>query len=227
MAANYITAAELASYAYDVDTTEFDAPTLSGVISRASRMVDRLCSVNGFDFALETNERNRAAISSLGELFINVKRRPIWNYNGPTPGVNAIRLVKGRFSVSLQLTDTANNPLYQITYPGNTLRYPSAYLAGAGTLMLGGSAQLMTLKGADVYYEIDYQAGYMTIPDDLKEATTLIVRDILKTRYNPMGAESFGQGSMHVAFGTTGISLLMDQARMILEQGNYVRHTVV
>lgn len=233
--ANYITQAELQSYAPDLDLTVFDVPTVSGIISRASRRVDSICQVKGFDFAAETSERGRAAISAMGELLINVRRRPIYNWeaqNGAIPSVSAVRLVKGQFSVSLQLTSTGTNtsgtPLYQIDQYGTLFHYPSAYLAGTGTLMIGGSAQLMTMKGAEVFYEIDYTGGWQVIPDDIKDATGLIAKDICARRFNVMGVAGFSEGSTHVAFEPTGKSAMMYEAEEILYQGaGYARMSLL
>ena len=228
---NYISAADFQAYAYDVDVSQYNATTLSGILSQASRRVEAICHVTGLDLQTTTNERDRAAISAMGELFINVRRRPIAGWNTNNPAITAIRLVKGQFSVSLQLTNPVTSqgpqtPLYQISYPGNTVHYPSAYLAGTGTLMIGGSAQLMTLKGAEVFYEIDYTGGLQTIPDDVKAATALLARDLLVRRYNPMGAESFHQGSMSVSFGSSGETTMVSEARTLLHDGGYVRMSV-
>lgn len=225
---NYLTQQELQTFAPDLDLSAFTPTTISGVISRASARVNAICQVKGLDLATEICERDRAAISGLGELFINVRRRPIQNWNTSSPSISAIRLTKGQFSVSLQLMNgnPGTAPLYQISHPGNTVHYPSAYLAGTGTLMIGGSAQLMTLKGADVFYEIDYTGGYATIPDDVKEATTLIVRDILSRRYNAQGADTLRQGSMTVHFNNTQKTPFIGTAVDMLYQGGYVRSSV-
>lgn len=215
---NLISAQDLTDYAPDLDLTAFSATTVSGIIARATRMITNYCQVSGFDFTATTAETDAANIASNGDLYISVMRRPIFS-------VSAIRLVKGQFSTTLTITSNGVN-LYQLNNTGNVLIYPNNYLAGTGTLALAGSAQLLTMKGANMLYEIDYIGGYRTIPDEVKEATTLLVRDIVNVRNNPQGAQGFSQGSYSVTYGTKAQSPLEERAFAILDQGDYVRRVL-
>lgn len=216
---NILTTAELAQYAPDLDTTGFSDTTLSGIISQATNRIAKFCNVKGFEQATETDETDRTLISNKGELVIAVRRRPIVS-------VSAISIVRGGFSTNLTLTDSSGNALYQIPTPGNRLHLPNAYLYATGTYLAGGSSQLYTLKGANTFYKITYIGGYAQMPDDLKQACVLYMRDIITKQFNPTGAQSFSQGSYSVNFGAgtaDGDSRLIKEAKDILMQGSFVR----
>jgi len=230
---NLISATEFTQYAPDVDLTLFggaSSPTVSGIISQATASIVNYCNVNGFDYQTETNETDRVAISPMGELFIDFRRRPV-----VPADVSNITLVKGGFQTQLVLTDTNGNFLFQIPYPGNHLNFASSYLAAAGTLILGGSTQLVTMKGADVFYKVTYTGGYSgqtglgsgkPIPPDLKAACVLWVRDILATQFNSTGAFSFGQGSYNENLGPDGESKFIKRAKLLISQGGHRRMTI-
>lgn len=219
-AENLITTDELAEYAPDLDTSQFSTTTLSGMISRASDQIKKYCNVSGFIEASVENERDRARINASGELVISVRRRPLSQGN-----VSAIRLRQVDVLVDLELT-SGSNDIYFVPEGGGYLVYPSNYLISHGT-------GLITLRGSNVFYEIDYTAGYSEIPDDLKEAATLWVRHLVQRKKNPLGAESFSQGSFSLRFGgprgggdENSINKLLAEAKSILNDGDYVRRTI-
>ena len=224
--ANLIDVTDFTTYAPDVDLSMFGSSasqttTLSGIISMASQQIVDYCAVDGFDFQLVTNEIDRAALSPMGELMINFRRRPV-----VTGNVQQIQLVKGGFQTTLNLTDTNNIPLYQIPYSGKFLRFPSSYLASAGTLILGGSTQLVTMRGADVFSQVTYLGGYTQIPMDLKLACILWCRSIMAWQYNNQGANNFTQGSYSVGFGSDGDDRFIKQAKKLLNNGAYLRSSI-
>ncbi len=213
---NIITAQDIADFAPDLDTSAYNATTMSGIITQATHRLVNLANVKGFDFATETDEEDRALINNKGELVVSVKRRPITS-------VSSIKLVRGGFSTSLTLNDGAGNPYYEIPYPGNRLHLPSTYLMMSGTYLAGGQSQMLSLKGADLFCKVTYQGGYQTIPQDLVEATILMVRDIIAVKNNPAGVKSFNQGSYSVTFDSNGVSNLYNLAKTILYEGDYVK----
>ena len=224
--ANLIDISDFTTYAPDVDLSIFgnaaqQATTLSGIISMASQQIVDYCNVDGFDYQVVTNETDRAALSPMGELMINFRRRPVQSAD-----VTKIQLVKGGFQTTLNLTDTNGIPLYQIPYSGKFLRFPSSYLASAGTLILGGSTQLVTMRGADVFSNVSYKGGYQTIPMDLKLACILWCRSILAWQYNNQGANNFSQGSYSVGFGADADDRFIKQAKRLLNNGAYVRSSI-
>lgn len=217
--ANLIDVTDFTAFAPDVDLTLFPTATLSGVINQASTQIVNYCAVKGFDYQTETAEVDRAALSPMGELMIAFRRRPV-----ALSDVTTVQLKKGGFSTTLSLTDTNSVPLYQIPHPGQRLYYPSSYLASAGTLILGGSTQLVTMRGADVFTSVTYNGGYQNgIPSDLKLACVLWVRDLLAWQYNNTGATSFTQGSYSSNFGADADSRFLKQAKRLLNQGGYRR----
>lgn len=215
---NLIDVTDFTTYAPDVDLTLYPTATLSGVISQASQQIVSYCAVKGFDYQTETAEVDRAALSPMGELMIDFRRRPV-----VVGDVTTVQLKKGGFTTTLSLTDSSSVPLFQIPYPGQRMYYPSSYLASAGTLILGGSTQLVTMRGADVFTSVTYNGGYQTIPNDLKLACILWVRDLLAWQYNNTGATSFTQGSYSSNFGADADSRFLKQAKRLLNQGGYRR----
>lgn len=214
---NILTQADVTNYAPELDLSAYSAATISGMLSQATNRASQFCSVTGFDQSTTIAETDRAYISNDGELIISVRRRPIVSVTG-------IRLKKGGFSTTLVL-DNSGIPLYQIPTPGNKLVFPNSYLYLTGTYLAGGSSQLFTLRGAKVFYEIDYVGGYQTPPDDLKYACMLYFRDILQQQYNVNGVSSFTQGSYSESRApiTKGKSYLVQQAEDILMNGGYSR----
>lgn len=220
MAENLITQAEIEAYAPDLDLSLYSAATISGMISRASERVRNYCDVEGFFKAAVTSERDRATISPQGELTISFRRRPV-----VAADVSAIRLVQVDISQDVTLTiDGA--PSFFIPNPGTYMILPTNFLITHGT-------GLMLLRSADLFYEIDYTGGFATdiadLPPDLKEATTLYIRDMLAKRLNPMGAQSFSQGSVSMSMGYSSgrsKSALIQEAQDILNAGNFVRRVI-
>lgn len=220
-----ITAADIAAYAPELDLSSYNPVTLSGMCAAATQRAQKFCQVDGFEFTSVVNETDRARISNSGDLVISTRRRPIFS-------VSAISLVKGGFTTTLTLSDpTTGQLLYQIPNPSNKLVFPNSYLYMTGTFLAGGSSQLLTLRGADVFYQISYQAGYQTIPDDLRYAAVLYFRDIYSNKaISPTtGAplSGFTQGSYSENYDTSsrpnGKSDYVVQAESILMNGNYAR----
>lgn len=220
MAENLITQSELEAYAPELDLSQYSAATISGMISRASETIRNYCHVKGFFKVAVVAERDRALISPNGEMTISFRRRPVADGD-----VSAIRLVGVDINQSLTL-ESGGDPIYFIQEPGNYLIYPSNYLISHGR-------GLISKESADLFYEIDYTGGYDTdiadLPPDLKEATTLLLRDMVAKKFNPTGAQSFSQGSVSMSFGYSAgrsKSALVMQAEDILNAGNYVRRVI-
>lgn len=203
---NLITNAELAAYAPDLDTSSFDATTISGMISRASSRINKLLDVDGLFTASVTAETGEAVINNKGELIISFRRRPV-----AVGDISAIRLKSIGVSQALDLVGADGQPTYFIPSPGNYMVMPSNYLSGVG---LG----YLSHRTTDLFYEIDYSGGFGTdvssIPGDIKEAATLMLRDQL---YNPGGIKSFSQGSYSESLSDSGKSQFISQARELLQ----------
>lgn len=217
MAENLITQSELESYAPDLDLSQYNSATISGMIGRASERVRKYCNVEGFFKMAVTAERDKALINPQGEMVISFRRRPV-----VAADVSAIRLVTVDVSQDLTLT-SGGSSIFFIPNPGTYMIYPSNYLIAHGT-------GLISLESANLFYEIDYTGGYATdvadLPDDLKEATTLMIRSLINKRLNPIGANSFTQGRVSMSFGADGMDNNVKEAHEILNQGSYVRRVI-
>lgn len=217
MAENLITQAELEAYAPDLDLSSYSAATISGMINRASSRIQKFCNVDGFFKTAVTAEKDRVLINPAGELVISFRRRPV-----VAEDVSEIRLMSSGVNQTLTLTQGGES-VFQIPNPGTYLVYPSNYVVAMGR-------GLLTLRSADLMYEIDYTGGYATdiadIPSDLKEAATLFIRSSLGKRFNPAGASSFSQGSVSMGFGgnKTGKDQNIQEAEAILAE--YVRRVI-
>lgn len=217
MAENLITQAELESYAPELDLSSYSATTISGMIGRASEVIRKYCNVEGFFKVAVTSERDRAQISPNGDMTISFRRRPVEDGD-----IQDIRLVGVGMNQSLTLEDGGNR-VYFIPSPKTYVVYPSNYLISMGR-------GLLALDSSDLWYEIDYTGGYATdiadLPSDLKEAATLLVRDMVARKFNPTGAQSFTQGRVSMSFGYSSgrsKSALVSAAEDILDSGGYVR----
>jgi len=220
MANAIINQTDIQNFAPELDLSSYNAATISGMCSQATNRAAQFCSVDGFDFTTVTGEVDRALISNDGELVISTRRRPIVS-------VSSIVLKKGGFSTTLVLTDTAGNNLFQIPHPNNKLVFPNSYFYLTGTYLAGGSSQLYTLRGAKVFYEMAYTAGYQTIPDDLKYACLLYFRDQYSKKFNTRNLSSFTQGSYSESYSGNsnkhGKSPLELEAEGVLMSGGYAR----
>lgn len=217
MAENLITPTELEDFAPDLDLSGFAGsslglvPTISGMISRASTRVLRYCEIDGFILSAVTNERDKVAIDPMGNLIISFRRRPATT-------VSAIRLRTVDVNQALTLSSDAGNH-YWLNAEGTVLTYPSNFLISHGR-------GLFTLDNSNLYYEIDYTGGYATVPDDVKEAVTLMVRDIAQRKLNPGGVQSFSQGSLSINYGADNESQFVKEAKRILNDGGYRRMVI-
>ena len=217
MAENLITQTELEQFAPELDLSQYSQATISGMINRASKIIQQYCDVDGFFKMSVTSERERAQISPNGDLTISFRRRPVQDGD-----ISDIRLVGVGMSQSLTLTDNGSR-VYFIPNPKTYVIYPSNYLISMGR-------GLLHLDSSDLFYEIDYTGGYATdiadIPQDLKEAATLYVRDMVARKFNPTGAQSFTQGRVSMSFGYSAgrsKSALVSAAEDILDSGGYAR----
>lgn len=217
---NLITAQDIADFAPDLDTSQYSATTLSGLIAQASVKIAAYCNVT--DFALGTyTDKDRARISNNGELLISPMVRP-------AQSVASISLKSGGFSTNLTLSDNQGNLYYDINGMGTRITVPNSYLYATGTFLAGGNTQLLSLKQANLYCTITYTAGWQTIPFDLKDACVLYVQDQIMRRNNRAGVQSFSQGSLSMTYGANGTdesgnSRIIQQAQSILLEGDYVR----
>lgn len=220
MQENLIDNTYIANNAPEIDLSQYNATTVSGMITQASMNVRNYCQVDGFLQSTVTSERERAHINSAGDLIISFHRRPV--NQGDVTGVR-LRTVAVNQSLTLQ---SGGMDIYFIPSPGTYMVYPSNYLISFGR-------GLLALRGSNLFYEVDYTggyteidtSGYQTLPADLQEATLLYFRDILAKRYNPAGLDMMRQGTVQIMTRrTNGLTVFVEQARDILDNSGYVRY---
>lgn len=131
-----------------------------------------------------TEELNDARIDGDGNLVIHPRKRPINSVSG-------ISLRKGSETTALTLTDGDSNNKYVIPVQGDVIVYPSFELTTTGAFSI---TNFNEVKYSRWYTDLDYTAGYTTIPADITHATTLIAADIFMRHANKEGLTALTQG---------------------------------
>lgn len=204
---NLITVAEFSQYAPEVNTTQFDSPTISGMISQASQRVSdylQYCPI----LEIIVDEVKKGFVKTNGDLLIIPSKIPVVS-------VEEIKLLKGTQEISLTLQTGGNNK-YNIDFRGRNIIYPYGEFDGSGSLYI---SDFISLKGSDFYIKLSYTAGWSVenLPNTIKQATILFMRDILSNNSNPLGATSVSQGSLSFSFGNSRYSSkLVNEAQRLL-----------
>lgn len=207
---NLITVAQFTAYAPEVDVSQFNDPTISGFISRASQVATDYL---GYTPVLEviTDELRPGHVSSSGDLVIYPQKVPLVS-------VSAIGVTKGTTNLTLQLTDSQGNNKYNIDYTKRRLVFPYGEVILSGTTVF---TNFFALRGSDFFTKVTYTAGWplTELPGPILEAVTLIVRDMLSKRFNQAGAERISQGGISLefsAYNDLGQSNLVKEAKRLL-----------
>ena len=204
---NYITADELKNFNPETDFTPYVDVTISGMISRACSFIDNYID---YSLGLETiiGETSEANVTPDGDLIIFTKKVPIVS-------VSAISRKLGAYSSTLNLAESNGNTPYEIPEPKHHILYPYQEMELTGTV---GINNFLQLRNRQFYTKITYSAGYQTIPDDIKDATNLLTKDIFMRQANPMNLSNISQGGISMAFATqeAGESDLIKDAKRIL-----------
>lgn len=187
--ANYITQAEFQAAHPEVDLNQYTAATVSGMINRASRIIDNYCQVEGLDLDAQVNEKAPAIITKDGDLKIFPRRPPVLSVSG-------LRLHRGTVDLTLTITSGGASVL-EIPDPETIIVYPNTALALIGTFSIN---DLRTMLNAGMYSIITYTGGYQTIPEPIKEAAMLYLRDMVNRRLNAAGASSITQGGITIKY---------------------------
>lgn len=203
---NIITINDFKVLAPEIDLSGYDDPTISGMISQASKRASDYLQYTPFAENI-TNEIQDALITSEGDLLIFPKKIPLVS-------VSAISLLKGSVQIDLNLTSGSKNR-YTLDYTKRNIRYPGYELTTTGTVLI---QNFYELRGTQFYAQITYRAGWepSDLPAVIKEATVQYMRDILKNRYNQSGALSVSQGGLSLNFDRSGKSLFVKEAERLL-----------
>lgn len=205
---NIISQDQFASFAPEVDLSQYNAPTISGMIGMASAMVSRYLQYNPVAETI-TNEVKNGIIGTQGDLIIYPAKVPIISVTG-------ISIFKGATSIALNLLDGNGTPKYNIDYLARSLRFPFAEITLQGTPIF---TNFYSLRGTQFFTKFSYRAGFeaYAIPADIQLATVLYMREILMRRYNTVGAQEVRQGGLDFKFSltTSKSDLVMDAERLL------------
>lgn len=204
---NLITVDEFGQYAPEVDTSQFNAPTISGMIAAASKEATDYIEYTPLAEDI-VDEIKTGMITTEGDLVIYPQKIPIIS-------VASIGIVRGTLSVSLSLTAGGINR-YNIDFNGTNIRYPYQE-----TTVQGGSfiANFMSLRSMQFYTKISYRAGWepSALPAPIKQAVVMLTKNLLTGQYNATGVTQLSQGSLSMSFGNrTGKPPLVQSAYRLL-----------
>ena len=206
--ANYLSVSEWQAMNSHIDFGGATAPTLSGVISRASSQIDNILKYT-LPIQTVTAEKAEAIVNSTGDLVLFPQKLNVQS-------VSSVRIKKGASSMNLTLNDGAGNALYDIVNDSVIFAYQQLQLTGQFSMN-----SFLQLRQNLFFTEITYDAGYVTIPDDIKQACNLLALDIWNRDIsNPSGVKSLTQGALSMTFGE-GESDLVKDAKLLLQK--YVR----
>jgi len=194
-----------------VDFTGLSDPDKEALIARASRLAEseaglpRDGSFLVTEYVNEQHDWRRAT-------------RRAYLYNRPIISLDEVRLRVGAET-------TAVIPAEQV-YVNNTGGYIEA---SSLALAFGIAPEIITLGLSEPQLEVDYTAGYETIPADIKEAVAMIASVLYLSKKlfeeGTAGAVSFTIGSYMVSFannkvgGLAGLSNLVPEAAKLILRG--------
>jgi hypothetical protein len=185
---NLITVSDIGLYAPEIDTSRFDAPTLSGMITQASRAVSDYLEYSPIAENI-VDETKQAFITTEGDLLIFPQKLPIQS-------VSSISLFKGATTIPLTLRDGNNVDKFNIDYQRRHIRYPYGEVTvnGAGGLI----TNFLSLRSQSFYVKMSYRGGWETseLPAVIKQACLLFLREMLYLQFNATGAQMIKQGQL-------------------------------
>ena len=204
---NLITVTQFAQFAPEVDTSKYDAPTISGLISAASQQVSDYLQFTPLAEDI-TNELRTAMIDTSGDLVIFPIKVPVIS-------LSSLAITKGSVSIDIQLLNSAGVAKYNIDYTQRSIRYPFGEITLQGVPVF---TDFYSLRGNQIYSKISYRGGYeaSALPSPIVQATVLITKDLMSTAYNLTGATSLTQGGLSFSFGQGAESRNMMMAKKLL-----------
>lgn len=179
----YLTPAEWQAMATGIDFSGLTDPEMEVLIARASRLVN---SYVGQSLLLTEYENEQHP-------WRNTRR--VYLYNWPVTEVTAVRIrIGAETTATLQASEI---------YTNNTGHYIEASTLA---LAFGVTPAIISLGLYEPEVEVDYSAGYETIPDDVKDATAIIASSLYLSKIlfeeGTAGVVSYTIGSYQVSFGT-------------------------
>jgi hypothetical protein len=206
---NLITVTELGLMAPKLDTTAFDAPTLSGYIQAASKIASDYLEYTPLAEDI-VGEIRDGRITSEGDLLIFPAKLPI-------ASLSSLEITRGTASVTLSLVNGAGANRYNIDFNKRHVRYPYQELVIQGTPVF---TNFNNLRGIQFYTKMSYRGGYevASLPQTIKQAVAILVMDLIGPQNNPTGATEIRQGQVSFKYNSYGEaqSQLMKSALRLL-----------
>lgn len=204
---NLITVTEFGQLAPEVDTSRFDAPTLSGYISTASQMASQYLGYTPLaeDIVAEVVD---GKIDTAGDLVVFPKKLPIQS-------VASISIYRGTVTVDLNLTSGGVNR-FNLDFTNRYVRYPYQELTIQGNAIF---SNFYSLRSIQFFTKMSYRGGWepSSLPFTIKQAVVLIMKDLLSGQYNIAGATRLSQGGVSFDFsGMRGKSKNLNDAYRLL-----------
>lgn len=194
--ANYITVDYFKERNPTVDVGQYPDATISGMITTASRWIDNILN---YSLSVEniTGETQDGYVDSDYNLVIFPRKRPVET-------VTSIVLVKGTSTITLTLTNDGGTEKFIIPTSKDRIIYPDRELSLATVSVVGSFFYLRENFYNDYhrryFTRINYRAGYTAIPEDIQDATSLLVKEYISRGMNISGATRISQGGISMSF---------------------------
>lgn len=208
---NIVTVEDFQLLAPEVDLTKFSAPTISGVLSWASKQVSDYLEYTPLAEDIVA-EIGLGRVTTDGDLYIYPQKIPIVR-------VDAIGLTKGTTTIALTLQANGLDK-FNIDYNKRHIKFPAAEIAfNASPVVL----DFYSLRYSNFYVKLSYRAGWepSEIPGSIKQAAVLFAKDYFSGQHNQSGANRITQGALTLEFsnaqtGVTTESKLSTDAKRLL-----------
>lgn len=118
----------------------------------------------------------------------------------PVVSVESVTLFKGTTELSLSLLD-GSDTRYNISPNSDYVLFPESELDLTGTMLIHSFADLKYQK---FFVKMNYTAGFLTVPADIRQACVNITADMIMRHANKEGLESITQGRVTKRWATRG-----------------------
>lgn len=212
---NLVTVTDFQLYAPEIDLSAYTPDTISGMISQASQRVADILDYTPLAEDI-TAEIAKGRISTRGDLVIYPAKVPVQSFS-------SLEIMRGATSITVTLVNSNNVPKYNVDYQKRKIVYPYEEITLEGTPVF---TDFFSLRHSEFLTRISYRGGFEVseLPGTIKQATILIVRDILSYKHNIAGANRISQGGITLDYnsqnGSTD-SKFMKEAKALL--ASYVR----
>lgn len=193
---NLITTVEFKEKAPEVDTSRYTDATVSGFITQASEEVGRYLQYDPLAEDI-TDELKTARVTTDGDLLVFPAKIPIIS-------VSALSVKKGTTELTITLEDSQGNAKYNLDYTNRYLRFPSYEIILQGQIVV--LTDFFAFRSTQFFSKMSYRAGYepSSLPETIKEATVLYVREKLARAQNTAGAKRITQGGITLEYSQRG-----------------------